>query len=445
MTSNAAPCLVVTPFGKKTDATGANVDFDAVYSEIIKPAVVGAGFEPIRTDEFGTVDLLQKLVFERLISVPVAIFDVTTSNPNVFYELGIRHAVRPGTTLLIAGENSGRMPFDLAALRTILYRLTPNGTPADPRIAREMLATALQAAGQRDVDSPLFQLLEHYEVQQADTAVLPDSINYSQRRKEQLGIARREGLSGVKEFERSLGENLGNVESAVLVDLFLSYRAVRGWQEMIDLAERMPRAVAETMLVQEQLALALNRAGQDVEAERVLHHLLTTRGPSSETYGLLGRIHKDRWERSRSSSVDGKGDPTLLDKAIDAYLRGFEADTRDAYPGVNAVTLMELRDPPDERRKDLIPVVRYAVKRRLASTTPDYWDFATLLELAVLANDEAQARDAFQNAMSAVREPWEAETTARNLRLIRNARLERREPEPPWLTSILSSLESRAA
>lgn len=444
MTSNAAPCLVVTPFGKKTDATGVNVDFDAVYSEIIKPAVLAAGFEPIRTDEFGTVDLLQKLVFERLISVPVAIFDLTTSNPNVFYELGIRHGVRPGTTLLMAAENSGRMPFDLAALRTIPYRLTPNGTPADPRITRETLTSNLREAGQReDVDSPLFQLLQgHATVTYSDTDVLPESINDSQRRKEQLGFARREGLSGVKAFEQSLGENLGDVESAVLVDLFLSYRAVRGWQEMIDLAARMPRAVAETVLVQEQLALALNRAGRDVEAEKVLHHLLTTRGPSSETYGLLGRIYKDRWERSRS---EGRGDGTLLDRAIEAYLRGFESDTRDAYPGVNAVTLMELRDPPDERRKDLIPVVRYAVKRRLASTTPDYWDFATLLELAVLANDEAQARDAFQSVMSSVRETWEAETTARNLRLIRNARLQRREPEPPWLTSILSSLESRAA
>ena len=48
-----------------------------------------------------------------------------------------------------------------------------------------------------------------------------------------------------------------------------------------------------------------------------------------------------------------------LDKAIDAYLHGFEADWRDAYPGVNAVTLMELKEPPDPRRARLLPVVKY--------------------------------------------------------------------------------------
>ena len=72
-------------------------------------------------------------------------------------------------------------------------------------------------------------------------------------------------------------------------------------------------------------------------------------------------------------------------------MRGFEADWRDAYPGINAVTLMELCDPPDPRQQQLLPVVAYAVERRIAAGKPDYWDHATRLELAVLARDEAKA------------------------------------------------------
>jgi hypothetical protein len=83
---------------------------------------------------------------------------------------------------------------------------------------------------------------------------------------------------------------------------------------------------------------------------------------------------------------------------------------------------MELASPPDPRRTELLPVVTYAVKRRLAKGTPDYWDHATLLELAVLARDEAAAGDAAANALAEVRESWEPETTARNLCLIREAR-----------------------
>ena len=106
-------------------------------------------------------------------------------------------------------------------------------------------------------------------------------------------------------------------------------------------------------------------AGQGDRAERVLSELLERRGPSSETCGILGRVYKDRWEAAleRGERWLARG---LLDKAIEAYLRGFEADWRDAYPGVNAVTLMELREPPDPRRERLLPVVAYAVERRIA-------------------------------------------------------------------------------
>src|SRR6266568_1961043 len=166
-------------------------------------------------------------------------------------------------------------------------------------------------------------------------------------------------------------------------------------------------------MVREQLALALNRVGRGDEAERVLLDLIASRGPSSETYGILGRVYKGRWEAAQKQG-DKFLAQGLLDKAINAYLRGFEADWRDAYPGVNAVTLMELRDPPDPRREELLPVVSYAVERRLASGKADYWDHATRLELAVLAKDEAAARRALASALARVRENWEPESTVNN-------------------------------
>src|SRR5829696_4946187 len=168
------------------------------------------------------------------------------------------------------------------------------------------------------------------------------------------------------------------------------------------------------------------RDGKGEEAEKVLLDLIKKRGPSSETYGILGRVYKDRWEAAykRGDELLAAG---LLDHAINTYLAGFEADWRDAYPGVNAVTLMEVREPPDARRELLLPVVAYAVERRIASGAPDYWDYATRLELAVLANDPQAANDALDSAFALVREPWEPETTAGNLALIRKARAARGE------------------
>jgi hypothetical protein len=203
----------------------------------------------------------------------------------------------------------------------------------------------------------------------------------------------------------------------------------------------MAPPLAATVMVQEQLALALNRDGQSEQAEQVLKDLLHRRGPSSETYGILGRVYKDRWERA-SKAGDKFRAKGMLDKAIGAYLKGFEADWRDAYPGVNAVTLMELKDQPDPRREKLIPVVAYAVEQRIATGKPDYWDHATLLELAVLAKDEDKAMAALSDSLAAVRESWEPETTARNLRLIREAR-ERRDEVLVWTNTVENELDRR--
>jgi hypothetical protein len=103
------------------------------------------------------------------------------------------------------------------------------------------------------------------------------------------------------------------------------------------------------------------------------------------------------------------------------------------------VTEMELKEPPDPRRHKLVPVVRYAVERRIAAGRPDYWDRATLLELAVLKQDEQAAGAALADALANVRETWEPETTARNLRLIAEAR-ERRNDPVAWATEIEETL-----
>jgi hypothetical protein len=81
-----------------------------------------------------------------------------------------------------------------------------------------------------------------------------------------------------------------------VIDLFLSYRAVNAWEKMIDLVNKMCVPLVSTIMVQEQFGFALNRSGRSEEAEQVLLKLIKNRGPSSETYGILGRVYKDRWE-----------------------------------------------------------------------------------------------------------------------------------------------------
>lgn len=439
-------CFVLMPFGKKPDAAGALIDFDAVYGELINPAIAEAGLEPLRADEEMTGGIIHKPMFERLILCEYAVADLTTANANVFYELGLRHAVRPSSTVLIFGEGS-RLPFDVGLLRALPYELNAAGLPENVAQSRQNLLNRLVASRRAAVDdpkavidSPVYQLVENYpDIDRTKTDVFRERVRYSADVKARLAEARRQGIEALHRIEGELADTKEQ-ESGIVIDLFLSYRAVKGWEEMIALVEKMSRPLATTVMVQEQLALALNRHGQGERAEEVITDLLGKRGASSETYGILGRIYKDRWEAAlkNGDKIRARG---LLDKAAEAYLRGFEADWRDAYPGVNAVTLMEIKEPPDPRREQLIPVVAYAVERRIAAGNPDYWDFATRLELAVLARDEGRAVSALGDALAAVREVWEPETTARNLRLIREAR-EHRQESLPWAKEIEEELGS---
>ncbi len=443
-------CFVLMPFGKKTDTAGRLIDFNAVYQNIIAPAIEQAGLEPLRADEEMAGGIIHKPMFERLVLCEYAIADLTTANANVFYELGVRHAAKPWHTLLLFAEG-GKLPFDVAPLRAMPYMLDGEGKPASPDTAiaaiKQHLLSQLGAQAPT-TDSPLYQLLNDYpNIQHEKTDVFRDRVNYAKGVKRELATARVNGIAAVRQAEQSIadaikadgGTGLMDAEAGILVDLLLSYRAVSGWPEMITLIERFKRPLADAVMVREQYAFALNRAKRDRDAETVLQELIEKHGPSSENCGLLGRIYKDRWQADMANGETLRAS-AWLQKAVASYTQGFETDWRDAYPGVNALTLMECQDPPSPARLKLLPVVRYAVERRVARGKPDYWDHATLLELAILANDEGRAKRHLGDALAAVREKWEPETTLNNLRMIQKARGARGD-ESGWIGLVMKELE----
>jgi MAP3K TRAFs-binding domain len=156
---------------------------------------------------------------------------------------------------------------------------------------------------------------------------------------------------------------------------------------------------------------------------------------------LLGRVYKDRWEAAKKDKRPEARN--FLRRAIESYLTGFQADWRDAYPGINAVTLMEMQDKPDPMQAEILPVVKYAATQK-ARRSADYWDYATLLELAVLARDPDDADAHLADVLAMVSEPWQLDTTERNLRLIRELRTGRGE-DAAWVTGLEEALRNKRA
>src|SRR4029077_17188009 len=179
-----------------------------------------------------------------------------------------------------------------------------SGKPTNSESDSAQLTARLDIAKQKaQGDSPLFDLLDGLQppaIARLKTDSFRERVEISNQTKERLAEARRQGLEAVRQVEASLGD-ISQAESAVVIDLFLSYRAVKGWSDMLALAGKMSKPLSATVIVQEQLALALNRLHQGERAERILLDLIQQRGPSSETYGILGRVYKDRWSEAVKS------------------------------------------------------------------------------------------------------------------------------------------------
>ena len=101
----------------------------SVYNDLIKPALElsGHNIEIIRSDEVNAQGTITTDILSRLLMSDYVIVDVTYPNPNVFYELGIRHAVRKGTIMIKDETVESRLPFDISTQRCIFYKNTTSG------------------------------------------------------------------------------------------------------------------------------------------------------------------------------------------------------------------------------------------------------------------------------------------------------------------------------
>lgn len=429
-------CFVLMPFGKK-EYENIVIDYDRIYEDLIKPSIEECNLEPIRADEEMTGGMIHKTMFERLILCEYAIADISFANANVFYELGIRHALRPYKTVLIFSDKS-ELPFDVTNLQALQYKINESGVLVNLENDKKRLIEKISKIKKDSfTDSPLFQLFDELKPQTLDhekTDIFRERVKYSKKIKNKLAEARLISAGEVKKIEKDI--NISEENTGIIIDLFLSYRATKSWEDMIRLVDKMPQPLAERKMIQEQLAFALNRNGKGENAEEVLLRVLERYGPSSETFGILGRIYKDKWENERDPIITKE----YLSKAIEFYYKGLKADPRDAYPGINCVTLMELQNPPDVRRLKLLPVIEFAVKSKIDKGQPDYWDYATLLELYILMNDEENAIGILPKVLTNIRESFEPETTARNIGLIRKARM-KRNVDIEWISSIENKLK----
>ncbi len=155
-------CFVVMGFGTKTDyATGRKLDLNKSYRLLIKPVVEEKGLVCIRADEIRHSGSIDVPMYRELLKADVVIADLSTANVNAFYELGIRHALRPHTTIVIS-EDKLAYPFDLNHIKITSYTHLGEGIEYEEvERFRKVLGETLQAVlDKKEPDSPVYTYLD---------------------------------------------------------------------------------------------------------------------------------------------------------------------------------------------------------------------------------------------------------------------------------------------
>jgi tetratricopeptide (TPR) repeat protein len=410
--------FVAMPFGVKE-----GIDFNRVYSDLIGPALESAGYEVFRADEEARAGDIRTDMFQELLLADVVVADLSIDNPNVWYELGVRHALRARGVIPIACRQ-GPMPFDVYADRKLRYRVK-DGAPdpahlLDDRAALARMVNETVAAWHGRKSSPIYHLLpfltepdwktlriggvqEVWE-QFADWARRVETARSKQRAGDVIVLAQEAPAQALR-------------QEAHLV----AAKTLRQLNQPAFALEQVEKALAldaTDLPSRQEKGILLGRLARYDEANVWLEEVARDHPHDAETCGLLARVAKECWVsswRKPGVSPEIMRDEAALEigslhEAARAYAAGFRHDPRHYYSGINAATLMHLArhltaDGDDPvLRTELEGGVRWAVRSALSKETherKDFWARATLAELELLVSDKRTVEKAYAYAVAA--------------------------------------------
>jgi tetratricopeptide repeat protein len=339
--------FVVRPFGEQN-----GVDFNRVHRELIKPALAALKIEGDTTEEIAQAGNIRRDMFKLLAVADLVIADLSIHNANVFYELGIRHAVRDRRTFLIRA-NVDKVPFDLLTDRYLLY------DKDNPGAAVKALVAGLQAAiDSDDVDSPVISLMQQELVTPVMSRLLAPPADFH----EEVHRAAKEGRPGdlsllAEEAGRLLWarEGLRRVGTAQF--------ELASWEPTRITWERVREGDANDVEANGRLATIYQKLGDlakaDEAVERVLGNL-DVRGPErAELESLRASNRKTRWT-AEWTTVDDAGQRAQralrspwIASAYDGYWTAFADDRNHFYSGLNALAMVTILLELAERLPDV--------------------------------------------------------------------------------------------
>ena len=331
--------FIVRPFGIKND-----INFDEVEELLIAPALRNVGAEGGTTIDIVESGNIRIDMFRRLLTADLVVADLSIHNANVFYELGIRHALRGHATFMLRCD-ADKFPFDLQTDRYFLYK------KEDPGASLEDLVAALQRtkeAVEKDAatkDSPVFMSLPN--LNEPDASLFnPVPQDFG----EEVGRAAAEKWPGDLalltyeahgfEWELSGWRSVGTAQ----FNLGALAQAKVTWENVRKLEPSDLEANIWLGTIYERLG-DLARSTQALE--RALYNKSICREERAEAYSLLARNAKTRWRGEWESMPSAERRTTALrsphlQDSFENYSRAFGEDLNHYYSGLNSLAMIKV-------------------------------------------------------------------------------------------------------
>ena len=412
-------CFVVMGFGKKTDfETGRTLDLDKSYRNMIKPAVEAAGLKCIRADEIVHSGLIDVPMYEQLLNAEVVVADLSTSNKNAFYELGVRHALCPSTTVVIAEDGIKTFPFDVnhVAIRQYHHLGEDIGFDEVMRFRQLLTQAIVEVMGKnpRPKDSPVYTFLNDLKppalaaVMQAAVQAAVSSGGRAEGVREEPGAASTHSVL-MQQIDEA--QNRGDFVAA---------------KSLLSIVRQMMKADAperpEDPYIVQRLALITYKSKYPTEeaALKEARELLLTLNPltsnDTETLGLWGAVHKRAWDLT--------SDPVNLDESVRGYERGFYL-RHDYYNGINLAYLLNVRAAnaantaeaiadfvqAQRIRREVIRICQQCLKMDEPAPEARYWILATMAEAYFGIGDDEPGERTLKDASSIAPAAWMKDST----------------------------------
>jgi tetratricopeptide (TPR) repeat protein len=421
--------FVAMPFGKKTGHDGKPIDFNTIYTDLLKPAIEAAGLAAFRANEEQVAGDIKTDMFQELLIADLVVADLTLDNPNVWYELGVRHALRARGIMLIQGSRD-KQPFEIYTDRKLNYNLK-DGVPdsatleSDKKALTEMVKATLASCHDRKI-SPVYQRLPNLQEPQWKSLRVGDALEFWKAHDawtDRIELALQND---------HIGDLLVLAEEAPVAafraDAHIKAGTALRKAKRFDFAlEQIEVGLAvdpDNLTGLQEKGICLQRLASQGKAnipqyEVRLHYIsmLKIYPNDPETWALLARIDKDAWiqlwrqpgrtaEQMRS---DAACQDARLRAAIESYRHAFRRNPGHYYSGINALTLMHvfLFLTGDTRffieSKSMAGAVRYATEYE-----PDqsFWSKATLGALEILLGTPETVTSAYKEAIAKSEKDW---------------------------------------